>query len=324
VAVQKFFLCGLELLRALFDLGLQVLCELVDLAERRPQAVAHPVEGAGQLVEFLTAAYDVQRLVEFHLADRLGAFDQLVDGPAEEAAGEIDDKQADQRDFHRGHQQDAELHGCYFVVHAFEVEPQVQDAEHLHLRRMGVALRLAARGLVVDGCGHGQAASAVRAAKNADARRQVGMTAFRWCLPGAGLILRIGREHHLAGAIEHADTVDALFEGDGLHYLVGGLAMVVQHSEPSRTRDGLGQLVRTKEYCVQELLLLGGDIDESGNRRHNDHDDGDREHQLPGETPRHNGYSDLEVYCSWWQLCVGQNSTLVAELPARTHVNMHQ
>ena len=77
-------------------------------AERRPQAVAHHVEGARQFVQFLAAADDVERLVQLHLADRLGAFDQLVDGPAEEAAREEDDEQADQRDFDGGHQQHAD------------------------------------------------------------------------------------------------------------------------------------------------------------------------------------------------------------------------
>ena len=75
------------------------------------------------------------RLVEFHLADRLGAFDQLLDGPAEKAAREIDDEQADQRDLDAGHQQHAVLHAGDFVVHGLQVERQVEDAEHLHVRR---------------------------------------------------------------------------------------------------------------------------------------------------------------------------------------------
>ena len=68
----------------------------------------------------LATRESVERLVEFHLADCLGAFDQLVDGSAEEAAGEIDDEQADQGDFHRSHQEDAVFHGGDFVVDAFE------------------------------------------------------------------------------------------------------------------------------------------------------------------------------------------------------------
>src|ERR1039457_2921152 len=64
-------------------------------------------------------------------------------------------------------------------------------------------------------------------------------------------------------------------------------AMVVQHGVPRRAGDALGQLVGANDHGVEELLLLGRDIDESGNRRHNDHDDSDREHELPGETPGH-------------------------------------
>src|ERR1039458_19932 len=82
------------------------------------------------------------------------------------------------------------------------------------------------------------------------ARRQVGRFGFGQCLGGAGAVLRIGGEHHLAGAIEHADAVDALFEGDGLHDLVGGLAMVVQHGVPGGAGDGFGELIGAQEYGV--------------------------------------------------------------------------
>ena len=90
------------------------------------------------------------RLVELHVADGLGAFDQLLDGPAEEAAGEVDDEEADQGDLDAGDEQDAVLHAGDFVVHAVEVELEVEHAEHLHAGGMGVACRLAAGGLVVD------------------------------------------------------------------------------------------------------------------------------------------------------------------------------
>ncbi len=226
-------------------------------------------------------------LIELHLADGLGAFDQLVDGTAEEAAGEINDEEADEGDFHGGDEEDAEFHGGDFVVHAFEVEAQVEDAEHLHLRRMGVALRLAAGRLVVDGGGHGEAAAAIGSAEDAHAVRQVGRIAVRRGLGGTRLVLRIGGEHHMAGAIEHAYAVDALFEGDGLHDFVGGLAVVVQHGVPGGAGDGFGELIGAEEDGVEELPLFGCYVDESGNRRHNDHDDGDREHQLPGEAPGH-------------------------------------
>ena len=150
VAVQQLFLRGLELLGALLDLGLELLRELVDLAHGGAQPLAHDVEGARQLVELLAAADDVDGLVEFHGADRLGALDQLLDGPAEEAAREIDDEEADQRDLDAGDQQDAVLHAGDFAIHAVETELQVEHAEHLHAGGMGVAFRLAAGRLVVD------------------------------------------------------------------------------------------------------------------------------------------------------------------------------
>ena len=152
---------------------------------------------------------------------------------------------------------------------------------------MRVALRLAAGGLVVDLGRHREAAAAVAAAKDADARRQVGMVGFGQRLDGVGAVFGVGGEHHLPGAVEHADAVDALLERDGLHHLVGGLAMVVEHGVPGRAGDALGELVRAEDHRVQELLLLGFYVHQPGNRRHDDHDDGDREHQLPRKTSRH-------------------------------------
>jgi len=44
---------------------------------------------------------------------------------------------------------------------------------------------------------------------------------------------------------------------DGLHDLIGCLAMVVQHGMPCRAGDGLGKLIGAEEYGVQELLFFG-------------------------------------------------------------------
>src|SRR5205085_4051949 len=93
VAMQQLFLRGLQLAGALLDLDLEVLREVIDLAERGAEAFAHDFEGARQLVDLLAAVVNADGLVELHVADGLGAFDQLFDGPAEKAAGEINDKQ---------------------------------------------------------------------------------------------------------------------------------------------------------------------------------------------------------------------------------------
>ena len=114
------------------------------------------------------------------------------------------------------------------------------------------------------------------------------MVGFRRGLACAGFVLRIGGEHNLTGAVKHANAVDALFGGDGLHHLVGGLAVIVQHGVPGSAGDAFGQLIGAQDHRVQELSFFGGYVNQAGNRRHNDHDDGDREHQLPDETTRHN------------------------------------
>ena len=100
VAMQELLLRGLELLGALLDFGLEVLRELVDLAEgrragdRASRRRSAPVRRVPRCCRRMS-----MRLVELHLADGLGAFDQLLDGAAEEPAREIDDEEADQRDF---------------------------------------------------------------------------------------------------------------------------------------------------------------------------------------------------------------------------------
>ena len=189
-----------------------------------PQAVAHHIEGARQFVEFLAAAHDVERLVEFHLAHRLGAFDQLVDRPAEEAAREVDDEQADQRDFDRGDQQDAELHGRTLRG------PRFPGSAGGPARR-ALSSRRDERG-TAPGCTRVRCRSAwpwpsrrppLAPRKMRTRVGRSGGLASGSVLGSTGLVLRIGGEHHLAGAIEHAYAVDPLFERDGLHHLIGGL-----------------------------------------------------------------------------------------------------
>ena len=62
-----------------------------------------------------------------------------------------------------GHQQHPVFHAGDFVIHAFQVQRQVEHAEHLHAGRMRVALRLAAGALVVNRGAHVQPAPAVGA-----------------------------------------------------------------------------------------------------------------------------------------------------------------
>ena len=58
-------------------------------------------------------------------------------------------------------------------------------------------------------------------------------------------------------AVEHADAVDALLERDGLHHLVGVLAMVGEHGVPGGAGDAVRELVGAQDHGVQQVLLLG-------------------------------------------------------------------
>jgi hypothetical protein len=97
----------------------------------------------------------------------------------------------------------------------------------------------------------------------------------------------IGGKPDLARTVEDADAVDALFFGDGLHHLVGLFAAVVKHGVPGGAGDRLGELVGAQSHGIEELVLFGSEIDQPGNRRHNDDDHGDGENELSGEAPRH-------------------------------------
>ena len=85
-----------------------------------PQALAHDIEGARQLVDLL-AAVDRCRcgLSSSMWLTALVPSISFSIGPAEEAAREVDDEQADQRDFDAGDQEHAVLHAGDLAVHAF-------------------------------------------------------------------------------------------------------------------------------------------------------------------------------------------------------------
>jgi hypothetical protein len=88
-------------------------------------------------------------------------------------------------------------------------------------------------------------------------------------------------------AVEHADAVDPLFQSDGLHHLVGCLPMVVEHGVPGRAGYAFGELAGSQEHRVEELFLLGFDVDKPRYPRHDEDDHRDRKDQLPPEPMRH-------------------------------------
>ena len=86
----------------------------------------------------------------------------------------------------------------------------------------------------------------------------------------------------------------------GLVILIGEVlsamcfAIVVEHGVPGGAGDSLGELVRPQDHRVEELLFLGFDVHQSGNRRHDDDDHRDRKHQLSPESSRHKRYISLK------------------------------
>jgi hypothetical protein len=169
VGLPQLLVRGAQFLGALGDLGLQLRGELVDLVHGQPQPLAHGVERSRQVVQFLAGMDDVDGLIQFHGADRLGARDQLLDRHAHESLGEKEDEDADQQNLDAGHGEDAQLHLGDLAVRRIQVERQVQHPQNFHRGRVRVAGRLAACRFVGDRRDHGQVAPAVASAKDADA-----------------------------------------------------------------------------------------------------------------------------------------------------------
>ena len=97
----------------------------------------------------------------------------------------------------------------------------------------------------------------------------------------------IGREHHTAFAVVHADAVYALLVSDDLHNLVRGLAVVVEHGVPGCAGNAAGKLVGTQDHGLDQLLLLGAKIDVSADAADGDDQDGEGKDQLGAEFSRH-------------------------------------
>ena len=102
------------------------------------------------------------------------------------------------------------------------------------------------------------------------------------------LFARVGGENEAAFAIEHADSVDAFFVGDGLHDVVGGSPIVVEHELPRGAGDAAGEFVGAEHHRVDQLLLLRPEIQVSAHAADGDDENREGQDQLGAEFARHN------------------------------------
>lgn len=120
-----------------------------------------------------------------------------------------------------------------------EFEVDFPDAENAG-DGMSVTGGIATGTLIIDRRHHGEAAAAVRTVDDALACAKVAsLQELRIGMAdGAGFVLlgdagvdlgRICGKGDLTIAVEHANTVDALFEGDGFHDLVGIVPAIGEH-----------------------------------------------------------------------------------------------
>src|SRR5689334_8049903 len=92
------------------------------------------------------------------------ALDQLADRMRDEPADEVHQHETDEHDLDNRPYEDAELESLDLSIDRFQAERDIEDAQDLHGRGMGVAGGLAAGRLIINGSDHGQAAAAVREA----------------------------------------------------------------------------------------------------------------------------------------------------------------
>src|SRR5215469_3925622 len=87
-------------------------------------------------------------------------------------------------------------------------------------------------------------------------------------------------------AVEHPNTNHALFIGNGLHDLVGGFAVMVEHELPSGARDAAGELIGTQNHRLDELSLLRAEIEIVAYRADGDHENRQGKNQLGAKFSR--------------------------------------
>ena len=172
VGLHQLLLRDLQLLGPLLHLLLEAAGEAVDLRHRLGEAQAHLVEGAGQLGELL-ARPEGDGAVELHLGHVPRRVREAREGPGDEPAGEDRRADSDEDDGQGGEERRPHLDALDLLVDEAHVEADVEDAEDVLRRGVGVAGRVAARRLVVDGRDHRERPGAVGPVDDAGPRRRV-------------------------------------------------------------------------------------------------------------------------------------------------------
>ncbi|MBP1656847.1 MAG: hypothetical protein H6Q31_1448 [Bacteroidetes bacterium] len=265
VGVKELLLGDLELFGALGDFDLKILGQRVEIINCSLQLHAHGVERVRQIPELL-ARRDLHGLVQIHRADSVCCLDQFVDGGVNVLPREHDENDDDQ---HGEHQRDE---GCTlldqtdFLVHRGEIQGHVYHSQNVCLGRMRVAFGIAACRLVIHRCDDTQCAFSRYLAEHACAGGNVNayertvrcMTdvASLCRLVNASGIAGSGGVHHAPFFVENPDPVDALLGGNGLHDLICGFAVVIEHGMPGGAGDAARELVRAGDHRVQQLIAL--------------------------------------------------------------------
>ena len=206
-------------------------------------------------------------------------------------------------DFHQHADQDANFHRGEFRIDTAQAEPHVQQAQHLQRSRVGVAVGLAAGGLVEDRSHHVETPLTIRPSQDLRPPRQIHLlqgqrtdVAGRTRIEAAVFLMADlfgpSGESQQAVPVEHPDMVDALVLGNRLHRLVGVIAAVGQHGVPSGAGDAARELVGAFAHHPQHLPLLARYGIKPGEGRDGYHDDGRRDHQTLRQVAEHCGPPD--------------------------------
>ena len=295
LAPREDLLRALERRRAVLDLMLEVVREVLELLARPRERHVHLVEGVREDPELVRRA-DRERRRQVAVADSLRGLHELFHGAKDDPPRDAVDEGRQRDHGEKGCARHAQGLGVQARVDVPERDADVHDAEDAGFRRMCVAGRRRAGRLVVDRRHHAEDAVAVRheepAARGRRGRherlagRVAGRAGFRILVDGTADVARVRRKHDAAFLVEDADLLDALRgRPDSLHDPVGVVPLVLEHEIPRAARDRAREQRRAPDDLADEVSPLGADGEkrEQRDRRERDRRGGRR--QLEPEMP---------------------------------------
>ncbi len=248
----------------LLDLLLQAVHERVEVSLRAAERARHLVERGRQDPE-LARPGDRDLELQLVAGDPARRLHQRRHRPHHEVAGERVEEHGHEERGERRREERPEPEVGGLRVEARERDADVDDPEHLAVRRVRVARRGRAGPLVVERR-HDAEDAPVPAVEDAAAvlelqpveRLPLGVAGDAGLRPPVHRLANlaaVGGEGDPALGVHHADHLDAGLPADVLHDEVGVAAAVLEHRAVQRVADGVGEQVRLGDHLREQVAL---------------------------------------------------------------------